>query len=89
MNKISANRDREDSYYFNRTEHTSKRVVERSSEIRNVHELTPEIITKWSLNTKVFFSDGDLKRGADLFQKEKIIMDVFSKGITYLTILFY
>ena len=43
------------------------------------------IITKWRLNTQGTIYDGEKGRGADNFQKDPIILEVFSKGTVITT----
>lgn len=64
----------EDSFYLLHPQHTRKRDGAGS------RRLVPEMITKWRLSTRACIRDGDLGRGADVFQKQDVILDVFSSG---------
>jgi len=44
------------------------------------HPIGSTIITKWRLNTQAEFYDGEKGRGADNFQKDPVILEVFSLG---------
>lgn len=63
----------DDYYYVNHPVHAAKRN-------HMARDLTPMMITKWRLMTKAFIKDGDLGRAADLWQKDEVVLDVFSTG---------
>jgi hypothetical protein len=62
----------EDSYYVNHPTHLGHRTPGRP--------VGNNIITKWQLNTQAQFFDGEKGRAADNFQKDPVILEVYSLG---------
>lgn len=69
--------DPEDMYYASHPQHVKN--------IRHGVTQLGHVITKWTTNAKVEFFDGDLGRGADILQKDPVVMEVFAKGTNVTT----
>jgi hypothetical protein len=68
----------EDAYYLRHPSHTSKHHI-------GGRVIGEGIITKWRLNTQAQIFDGEKGRGADNFQKDPVILEVFSLGTVVTT----
>lgn len=64
--------EQDDNFYINHPTHRNKLRVERRT--------LGHIVSKWSMNAKCNFFDGELGRGAASFQGQPVVMEVFSKG---------
>lgn len=67
----------EDIYYTNHIQHVRR--------LRNNATTLGHVITKWSTSAQVQFFDGDTGRGADIMQKDPVVMEIYAKGTNVTT----